>query len=161
MINVLFVCLGNICRSPAAEAVFTVLVEKAGLSHAISCGSCGTGNYHIGEPSDTRMIRHAAARGYFIDHRGRQFREPDDFNRFPYIVTMDEQNRAEVLALAHTENQARRVVRMTDFCRRYPGVTEIPDPYSGGAAGFELVMDLLEDACAGLLAHLRQRHALD
>ena len=159
MINVLFVCLGNICRSPAAEAVFTRLVKDAGLSEDIACASCGTGNYHIGQPADARMTRHAGARGYEINHRGRQFREPDDFNRFHTIITMDEMNRAEVLALAHSDLHVRKVHRMVDFCTRR-SAPEIPDPYHEGFAGFETVMDLLEDACAGLLSHIRRENGL-
>ena len=159
MINVLFVCLGNICRSPAAEAVFTCLVKDAGLAEEIACASCGTGNYHIGEPADARMTRQAGARGYEINHRGRQFREPDDFNRFHYIITMDEMNRAEVLALAHSNAHTRKVHRMVDFCTRHSAPI-IPDPYHEGFAGFETVMDLLEDACAGLLAHIRKENGL-
>jgi protein-tyrosine phosphatase len=154
-VNVLFVCLGNICRSPAAEAIFHRLVADAGLSDLVRGDSCGTGDYHIGEPPDPRMRRHLQARGCGMEHRGRQFREPDDFNRFQYVVTMDEQNHAAVRHLAATEAQAARLHRMTDFCR-IPGVREVPDPYSGGPELFERVLDILEDACAGLLEHIRK-----
>ena len=159
MIHVLFVFLGNICRSPAADAIFNRHVADAGLTGEISASSCGTGNYHIGAPADARMQRHAAARGYVIDHRGRQFREPDDFKRCQYIVAMDEMNRSEILSQAHTELHARKVHRMVDFCTRLEA-REIPDPYHGGTQGFETVMDLLEDGCAGLLAHIVRERKL-
>ena len=159
MIHVLFVCLGNICRSPAAEAVFTRMVKEAGLEFLFLESDWSNRDYHIGQPADARMTRHAGARGYEINHRGRQFREPDDFNRFHYIITMDEMNRAEVLALAHSDLHARKVHRMVDFCTRHSAPI-IPDPYHEGFTGFETVMDLLEDACAGLLEHIRKENGL-
>jgi protein-tyrosine phosphatase len=160
MIHVLFVCLGNICRSPAAEAIFARQVREAGLQDRIRCDSCGTGDYHLGESPDARMTRHLRGRGYPVDHRARQFRPQDDFSRFTLLVTMDGRNHADLLALASDPESAGRVVRMTDFCREL-SAPEIPDPYYGGEDGFARVIDLLEDACAGLLAHLRETHFSD
>jgi protein-tyrosine phosphatase len=158
MIQVLFVCLGNICRSPAAEAIFTRRVEEAGLSGKIHCDSCGTGDYHIGEPSDARMIRAGSARGFSFNHRARQFQEPDDFQRFHYVIAMDEMNLADLQQLA-SEPDRSRLHRMVDFIPgAHPG--HIPDPYHGGPDGFERVLDLLEEACAGLLAKIRTEHHL-
>jgi protein-tyrosine phosphatase len=158
--KVLFVCLGNICRSPAAEGVMRRLVEREGLEAVIECDSAGTYGGHAGELPDHRMRRAASARGYDLSHhRARQFRT-EDFDRFDVILTMDDSNYERVHRLAPSQEAVRKIFRMTDFCRRgpdapHPDATHVPDPYYEGAEGFEKVLDLLEDACSGLLEKIR------
>jgi protein-tyrosine phosphatase len=153
--KLLFVCLGNICRSPAAEGVMTRMVEKAGLADRIECDSAGTYGGHAGEKADERMMRAAAARGYDLQSISRQIRTAD-FDRFDMIITMDDTNYERVHRMAPSLEAAQKIYRMTDFCRTYPHATHIPDPYYEGAQGFEHVLDLLEDACGGLLDHVKQ-----
>jgi protein-tyrosine phosphatase len=147
MKSLLFVCMGNICRSPAAEGVFRKLVVDAGREAEFHIDSAGTHGYHIGHPPDSRMRAAAAGRGYLLDSTARRI-EQTDFDRFQLIVTMDEDNFHQVSAL-HPGSGA-RVVRLCDYCDRRDE-TEVPDPYFGGAAGFEQVLDILEDACSNLL----------
>ncbi len=145
--SVLFVCMGNICRSPAAEGVFRKLVVDAGREGEFHIDSAGTHGYHVGHPPDSRMLAAARARGYLLDSRARRL-APADFEHFHWIVTMDDDNFANVGAM--DTGGGARVVRMVDYCERLTP-TEVPDPYYGGAAGFEEVLDILEDACSGLL----------
>ena len=147
--RLLFVCLGNICRSPTAEAVMIALVAQRGLSEEITCDSAGTSGWHVGEQADARMRRHAEARGYCLTSRSRQVR-PADFAEFDYLVAMDDSNCEDLRGLERAGGYNDRIVKMTDYCRNYQ-VDAIPDPYYGGSAGFERVIDLLEDACTGLL----------
>jgi protein-tyrosine phosphatase len=148
--KILFVCMGNICRSPAAEGVFRTLVANAGREAEFRIDSAGTHGYHVGHPPDSRMLAAARARGYLLDSRARRL-DPADFDRFEWIVAMDDDNYADISAM-HTGGGA-RVVRMVDYCERLTP-TEVPDPYYGGPAGFEEVLDILEDACASLLRRL-------
>ncbi len=155
--RLLFVCLGNICRSPAAEGVMRELVRRAGLEGRVECDSAGTYGGHAGELPDPRMRRAAAARGYDLTHRSRQFRT-EDFDRFDMILTMDDSNYERINRLAPSVEAAAKIHRMTDFCRRGPGAphsdaTYVPDPYYEGAEGFEKVLDLL-DACRARLEPL-------
>ncbi len=152
--KLLFVCLGNICRSPAAEGVMRNFVEAAGLGDRILCDSAGTYGGHAGERADSRMRRAASARGYDLQSISRQLRS-DDFEKFDMIITMDDSNYERVHRLAPTVEAAQKIFRMTDFCRRNPDAKHVPDPYYEGAEGFEKVLDLLEDACGGLLAELK------
>jgi protein-tyrosine phosphatase len=157
--KLLFVCLGNICRSPAAEGVMRHLVVREGLDERIECDSAGTYGGHAGELPDMRMRRAASARGYDLHHRARQIRT-EDFDRHDMIVVMDDSNYERVHRLAPTTDAAQKIYRMTDFCRRgpdapHPDATHVPDPYYEGAEGFERVLDLLEDACGGLLERLK------
>lgn len=152
--KILFVCLGNICRSPAAEEIMRRLVADAGLDKEIVLDSAGLIDYHEGEPADGRMRAHAARRGYQITHLSRPVRY-DDFFDFDLIVGMDDRNISRLKALAPGLEEERKVVRMTDYCR-LKVADHVPDPYYGGASGFENVLDILEDACAGLLDTLRE-----
>jgi len=142
--------MGNICRSPAAEGVFRKLVVDAGRDHEFQIDSAGTHGYHIGHPPDSRMLAAASARGYPLDSKARRL-EQADFERFGLIVAMDNDN-FENISAAHPGVGA-EVVRMCDY-RDQRSESEVPDPYYGGAAGFEQVLDILEDACASLLRRL-------
>ncbi|HEX5337089.1 MAG TPA: low molecular weight protein-tyrosine-phosphatase [Gallionella sp.] len=155
-VSVLFVCMGNICRSPTAEAVFRHYVENAGLSESIRIDSAGTHDYHIGEAPDARTQRAAQQRGYDMSGlRGRQV-EPGDFLRFDYVLAMDLANLAILQRIAppDSDTQARLFL---EYARRH-NEREVPDPYYGGADGFERVLDMVEDAAEGLLQHIRQKH---
>lgn len=151
--RILFVCLGNICRSPAAQGVMQSLVDQRGLSDAFELDSCGFYGGHAGEMPDKRMRVHAARRGYELTHISRQIRTWD-FDRFDIIVAMDAHNHDDLMEAAPSIEAQKKVVRMIDFARRHPFHDSVPDPYYEGAEGFELVLDLLEDACAGLLDEL-------
>ncbi len=155
--KILFVCLGNICRSPSAEAVMNGLIKKNGLQEQFEIDSAGITGYHAGEPADQRMQRHAQNRHIELTSISRQVKVPTDFEYFDYIIGMDNQNMDDLCHLASNEKHANKISKMTDYCRHYQH-DSVPDPYYGGAAGFELVLDLLEDACEGLLEHI-QRNA--
>lgn len=146
--SVLFVCMGNICRSPTAEGVFRHFVEKAGLANQINVDSAGTHAYHVGDSPDRRAIAAAERRG--ISLMGIQARRvsAEDFERFEYIIAMDEDNQMRLLDKAPDEHRA-KVSLFLDFAAGEE--SEVPDPYYGGAAGFERVLDLVEEASQGLL----------
>jgi len=155
--RVLFVCLGNICRSPAAEGVFRHHLSRAGLSDSVLVDSAGTGGWHVGKPADSRMRAAAARRGLELTSRARQL-EASDLGRFDHILTMDDDNLAAVQELARRAgagglNQCAVVEPLVRYCRLHR-VREVPDPYYGGEEGFEQVLDLLDDACTGLLEAL-------
>jgi protein-tyrosine phosphatase len=152
--KILFVCLGNICRSPGAEAIFKSIISKEYLSDEITCDSAGTISAHAGEPADQRMQEHALRRGYKVDSIARKFNPRADFDEFDYIIAMDESVESDLQRLTRSPEDSAKIYRMTDFCSssKYSGV---PDPYYGGSSGFEVVLDLLEDACEGLLEHVR------
>ena len=152
--SVLFVCLGNICRSPTAEGVFRERAARAGMANRIVIASAGTGDWHVGEPPDRRAITHAAKRGYdFSDLRARQIRGAD-FEHYDLILVMDAENLAAVGAVCPSLHRG-KIRRLTDYCLRYIDSDEVPDPYYGSAQGFERVLDLVEDACDGLMQQLR------
>ena len=157
MVRVLFVCLGNICRSPTAEGVFRKLVTEQGLAAQIEIDSAGTHAYHIGEPPDPRATEAAARRG--IDLAGLRGRQAvaEDLAIFDYVLAMDKENQRHLLAIAgaHTGK-----VRLFLEYAESAGTLEVPDPYWGGATGFERVIDMIEDAAAGLLAEIRKNHPL-
>ncbi|HBG42376.1 MAG TPA: phosphotyrosine protein phosphatase [Porphyromonadaceae bacterium] len=148
-IRILFVCLGNICRSPAAESVMNRIIEKNNLQDSIETDSAGTSGWHEGDLPDERMRAHGEKRGYAFLSRARRFTKKD-FQNFDYIIAMDDQNYMDVKSMAITTEDERKIHRMTEFSRQYSH-DHIPDPYFGGTSGFELVLDLLEDACLGLM----------
>lgn len=148
--KILFVCLGNICRSSAAEEVMKQLVEREGRQEEFVIDSAGILSYHQGELPDPRMRSHAARRGYQLTHRSRPV-STDDFLEFDLIIGMDDRNLDDLRQLAPTLESEKKICRMTDYCRHHPEADHVPDPYYGGSAGFDLVLDLLEDACQGLL----------
>lgn len=152
--RVLFVCLGNICRSPAADGLMRALVEREGDASRWEIDSAGTGRYHIGSLPDSRMRAHAARRGYALTHRARQVEE-EDFSRFDLIIPMDASNEAYLRRLAPTAEAERKIVPMIDFVSIPTRFDHIPDPYYEGAEGFELVLDLLENATRNLYEKLK------
>lgn len=158
-IGVLFVCLGNICRSPLAEAVFRGLVKKAGLEHAFVIDSAGTSDYHEGSPADHRTILVARKRGIELTGRSRPITE-DDIEEFDYIVVMDASNLRDVQQLAGSVRPDARIHRLREFDPESGGDLDVPDPYFGGEKGFVKVQKMVERASAGLLAHLRAEHGL-
>lgn len=153
-VKVLFVCLGNICRSPTAEAVFRTLVEKAGLADLVEIDSCGTAGYHVGDPSDSRSRSAARRRGYDMSQlRGRQVHN-SDFKTFDYIFAMDNANLAVLETRCPEPFQSKLGLFLT-FALEH-GETEVPDPYYGGEDGFSHVLDLVEDASKGLIEELKK-----
>lgn len=150
--KILFVCLGNICRSPSAEAVMKKLVKDAGMEARFEIDSAGIIGYHEGEPADQRMRAHAARRGYVLDSISRPVRIADFFD-FDLIIGMDDKNISDLKRKAPDLESENKIHRMTQFSRNKL-YDYVPDPYYSGADGFELVLDLLEDACSGLLETL-------
>lgn len=151
-IRLLFVCLGNICRSPSAEAVMKKLARQAGLENRLEIDSAGLTGYHEGEQADPRMRTHAARRGYVLDSISRPVR-PADFYDFDLLIGMDDRNVEELKRRAPDLETTAKVRQMTEFSR-HKLYDYVPDPYYSGAEDFELVLDLLEDACGGLLESL-------
>jgi len=153
--SILFVCLGNICRSPMAEGVFQKILEREGVVNKFVIDSAGLLDYHQGELPDSRMRFHASKRGYNLTHRSRSVTVAD-FSRFDLIVGMDEQNIRGLKQLASTQVHAAKIRLMTDYCQRF-AASCVPDPYYEGDPGFEHVIDLLEDACEGLYLKVYSR----
>lgn len=162
-VRLLFVCMGNICRSPAAQAVMQRLVDERGLSGSFEIDSAGTIDYHEGELADARMRRAAARRGLELTHRSRPVRPERDFARFDHIIVMDEANLRWFASRMTATECAAKVIHLGHYIshehcgRRYDVV---PDPYYGGPGDFELALDLLEDACPTLLDELVTRYRL-
>lgn len=154
-VRLLFVCMGNICRSPAGEGVMKSMVAEAGLSAKVDIDSAGTIGFHAGNPADARMRQAAGRRGYRLESRARQVTRAD-LDSFDLVLVMDEENRRDVLALARTDEQRSRIVPFCQFCREHDD-TAVPDPYYGGEDGFEKVLDLLEDGCCGILEEVQSR----
>lgn len=157
-VSVLFVCLGNICRSPTAEAVFQQRVREAGLEHDIRIDSAGTAAYHVAQPPDSRAQAAGQSRGYNLAPlRARQVTR-DDFMAFDHVIAMDKQNLVDLERLWQSAGeQGARPVRFLDYAQDI-GEVDVPDPYYGGGDGFDHVLDLCEAAADGLLARIRQDH---
>ncbi|MGD1942159.1 MAG: low molecular weight protein-tyrosine-phosphatase [Leptolyngbyaceae cyanobacterium] len=155
--RLLFVCLGNICRSPSAENIMQHLLQARELTSSISCDSAGTSSYHIGSPPDRRMAQAAQLQGSTLKGQARQL-EAVDLASFDWILAMDDANYRDILRLDPQGHYQHKVRKICDFCRQHPD-TEVPDPYYGGEAGFRYVIDLLMDACEGFLEFLLQESA--
>ncbi|HWX10994.1 MAG TPA: low molecular weight protein-tyrosine-phosphatase [Trinickia sp.] len=152
-VAVCFVCLGNICRSPTAEAVMRAQIAEAGLQHRIAVDSAGTGDWHVGEAPDERAQAAARRRGYELSLlRGRQVAR-EDFERFDLLLAMDEANLRQLRQLCPEEHRSKLRLLM-EFATQ-PARSEVADPYFGDGEGFERVLDQCEEACRGLIAHLR------
>lgn len=151
--KILFVCLGNICRSSAAEGIMHKLIEERGLDGKIIVDSAGLISYHEGELPDSRMRAHAARRGYNLTHLSRPIKK-DDFKRFDLIIGMDEDNIKRLNRMASDNEEKSKIHKMTEYMTNKVATT-VPDPYYEGASGFENVLDILEDACSGLLDSLQ------
>ena len=153
MKRILFICLGNICRSPAADGIMRHLVSEQGLGDLFVIDSAGIGSWHVGQLPDHRMRRHGERHGYVFDHHARQF-SAADFDRFDLIAVMDQENYYDVSRQARSDADRRKIIKMSDYLQRHPNQQSIPDPYYGGDRDFEYVIELLEDACSGLLQKL-------
>ena len=156
MVRVLFVCLGNICRSPTAEGVFRKVVERAGLLEHIEIDSAGTHAYHVDSPPDGRSQAAALRRGIDLSRlRGRRATRAD-FDQFEYVLAMDRENLSNLKAIC-PPGQEHKLALFLEYAPHRPE-REVPDPYNGGERGFERVLDMIEEASQGLLEHLRKQH---
>jgi len=153
--NILFVCLGNICRSPSAETIMQHLINEKGIQDNYFIDSAGIIGFHAGEPADSRMRQHAAKRGYIITSHARQFNPNIDFKKFDLIIGMDSRNIKDLKSLTVVDKNLRKIHKMTEYNTIFKE-DSIPDPYYGGYDGFEYVLDLLEDACKGLVTELEE-----
>ena len=154
MKRVLFVCLGNICRSPSAEAVMNAKIKSNNLQDEIIIDSAGIISWHAGEQADHRMRSHAVKRGYNLTSRSRQFDPAVDFEKFDYIIGMDHDNMRDLRDMDPNQKYKDKIHLMTGYCQSIPADV-VPDPYYGGGQGFENVLDILEDACEGLLKEIK------
>jgi low molecular weight protein-tyrosine phosphatase len=154
--NILFVCMGNICRSPTAEGVMRSLVREAGLEDEFEIDSAGTGGWHVGNPPDARATESARRRGITLAGEARRVTR-EDFERYDLLLAADRENLAELRALAPNEESRSKVRLLREFDPDSEGAPDldVPDPYYGGPDGFEEVLDLVEAACRGLLEHAR------
>jgi protein-tyrosine phosphatase len=154
-LRVLFVCLGNICRSPTAEGTMRALVREAGLEDQIELDSAGTGSWHVGSPPDPRATAAAAARGVSLKGAARTV-GPDDFDDFDLVIAMDRSNRRELIGLARGESERVKVRLLREFDPENPGgdALDVPDPYYGAEGGFEEVFQIVQASCEGLLAEI-------
>jgi len=159
MIKVIFICLGNICRSPLAEGVFKHLVSEEGLENKISAASAGTSGWHIGERPDPRSVEVALQNGIALDSRGRKA-VSEDFQEFDYIIAMDKNNYADMKRLpGASKTGAAKLRLMRDFDESGKGL-DVPDPYYGGDEGFQKVYEMLDRSCRNLLEEIRIEHNL-
>lgn len=158
-IGVLFVCLGNICRSPLAEGVFREIVRAEGLEQRFDIDSAGTSDYHTGDSPDPRTIAEAARRGLALQHAARQIQGPD-FERFDYVVAMDASNLGRTKRVGDSLQHGASLHLLREFDDEAGDDLEVPDPYFGGPDGFADVHDMVERACLGLLEHIRSQHEL-
>lgn len=154
-IRVIFVCMGNICRSPTAQGVFERHVENAGMAHRIHIDSAGTHAYHVGDPPDPRAQSAASERGYDLSRQRARRLAEQDLAEFDYVIVMDEDNRRDVESILPPEH-SHKVMLFMSFAPEF-GLTEVPDPYYGATAGFDRVLDMIELASRGLLEHIQDR----
>jgi protein-tyrosine phosphatase len=156
MINkkVLFVCLGNICRSPAAEGIMKSIIKKNNYEKFVEVDSAGTIGYHAGETPDERMQLSAKKRGYNLDSLARKFNPKKDFIYFDYILAMDNENYYTLQRLDKESRYTNKIHKIIEFSS-IKNCNEVPDPYYGGPSGFETVLDILEDACMGLFIKIK------
>ena len=157
-IRVIFVCLGNICRSPLAEAIFMHKVKKAGLESEITCSSAGTAHWHIGEPPDTRTIEVAGNHGVPINHRGNQLK-PADYNEFDYFIAMDRDNYRDIRMILKNMKDGPSVHMMREFDNK-KSLLDVPDPYYGDMEDFENVFRILDESCDNFIEFLKEEHKL-
>lgn len=153
--KLLFVCLGNICRSPAAEGVMKTIVEKNNQSENYEIDSAGIGNWHVGQLPDSRMRKCGEKRGYYFNSRARQF-TPHDFLYFDIILVMDNDNYQLVTKQAQSKEEKEKVKMLAQYLARFNGVNAIPDPYYGDEKDFNYALDLIEDACENLFQMLQK-----
>ena len=160
-ISVLFVCLGNICRSPAAEAIFKAFIKDKGIEENFFVDSAGTGSWHVGQEADIRMRLTAQERQININSRARQINK-SDFGKFNYIVTMDNSNFSNVMRLRNSDSNSdlAKIIKIQDYSSVFKEA-EVPDPYFGGEEGFEYVLDILEDSVEGFLNSISKDFAVD
>ncbi|MCL1821745.1 MAG: low molecular weight phosphotyrosine protein phosphatase [Prolixibacteraceae bacterium] len=153
--RVLFVCLGNICRSPAAEAVFQKFVEDDNLVDRVTVDSAGISDWHKGEPAHKTMRKLASLRGYDVSSISRPFNPNTDYGRFDYIIGMDRENIYDLKSRARTPENLSKISAMAKYATRF-SIEQVPDPYSGSDDVYEHVLDILEDACRGLLNVIKE-----
>ena len=153
-LSVLFVCLGNICRSPAAEAIFINLITEMNLKNKLFVDSAGTGSWHVGKRADSRMRHAAKKRGINISSQARRINK-NDFEKFNYILAMDNSNFQNILNLKNRENASdfAEILKIQDFSSKF-NEKEVPDPYFGGDEGFDNVLDILEDSVGGFFTNI-------
>ena len=163
MIKILFVCLGNICRSPTAEGVFRHKLHAEGIRDGylgnIFIDSAGTGGYHIGAKPDKRSRQTASKHGVSLDDLKARKLTFQDFSDYDYLLGMDQENVSDMISIAPSEHH-HKIKLFMNFAENCPGITEVPDPYTGGMDGFERVFDIINRGCDGLLKHVRQHHDL-
>lgn len=157
-IRVLFVCLGNICRSPLAETVFNHKIQQSGLEDHFEVDSCGTGDYHIGELPDPRTLANARKNGIPVNHFCRQI-TVDDLSYFDYILPMDNSNLQNVMSLEGSDHHAHKIFLLREFDSEGKGL-EVPDPYFGGEEGFDLVYSILNRSLDGFLEFVKKTHSV-
>jgi protein-tyrosine phosphatase len=154
--KILFVCLGNICRSPLAEAIFKHKIKERRLEHYFEADSCGTSNYHIGDPPDTRTVANARKNGVSMDHLGRQLCEKD-LQDYDYVLAMDNSNHQNILRLANASDFSGKVALMRNYDPAGKG-GEVPDPYYGGESHFQEVFDILDRTMENFIQHLEDKY---
>ena len=157
MIKVLFVCLGNICRSPLAEAILNHKISDREFEHKISCDSCGTSDFHIGELPDDRALACAEKNGLTLNHRGRQLHRTD-FRDFDYLIAMDNTNIEKINHLAAVVGAKPKNLHLMREFQECADFLEVPDPYYGGEEGFQKVFEILDEAITGFLQHVEKKH---
>ncbi|MCF7985214.1 MAG: low molecular weight phosphotyrosine protein phosphatase [Thiohalocapsa sp.] len=157
-VKILFVCMGNICRSPTAEGVFRKLIDDQGLSERFEIDSAGTHAYHVGEPPDRRAQETAMSRGIALSHLRARRVEARDFGYFDYVLAMDQDNYRAMSELCRQQPELASRIRLFMEFAPHMEIREVPDPYYGGAGGFEAVFDMVEEAAKGLLEEIRSRH---